>query len=283
VINNAMSLIAKAKSFAVEYGVDVNVVLQNYMFDRFLERISLSVYSDRFIVKGGFLIKSLIGLENRNTMDLDAALIHLNFTEENIVTMFENIIDIEIDDGMQFQYVRIERIIEGSKYHGFRVTITGRCSNIKNTLRFDVSTGDVITPRESVSKYKLLLEERHIEILSYNIETIMAEKLQTIISGGANNSRMKDFYDIYLLLKFRSDLNYRTLATALQNTCNARGTLHELKVWRITVQSFYSNDIMEKYWKTYVRKYIYVKEIMFSEVLKEVENVLRKCARAQDM
>ncbi len=202
-INNVQSLKDKSKNFAKENKLSVQQVLQNYMFERFLERLSISQYKSKFIIKGGLLLSSIIGINLRTTMDIDADIVGIDFEENEIKKLILDIINIELDDSVKIIFEKIENIKEDSEYGGFKVKLIGKMSNLEIPFHIDISTGDVITPKAIEYSYKKIFEDEYIQIYTYNQETIIAEKLQTILSRKIANSRMKDYYDLYFFANFK--------------------------------------------------------------------------------
>lgn len=202
-MKNAMQLKAIIKNLAKEKHISAQLVMQNFMLERLLERISISKYQQNFILKGGFLIAAMVGLDTRATMDMDATIKGLPVNEQTVREMFEEICKIELDDDVTFSFRSIGEIREGDVYTGYRVSLSANYPPMAVPLKLDITTGDKITPKEIEYQFKLLLEDRSISVLAYNLETIMAEKLETVISRGDQNTRPRDYYDIYILGKLQ--------------------------------------------------------------------------------
>ena len=202
-MKNAMQLKAVIKNMAKSKHISAQLVMQNFMLERLLERISVSNYKQNFILKGGFLIAAMVGLDTRATMDMDATIKGWAVNEESVKKMFMDICNIELKDDVMFEFKKIGEIREGDEYTGYRVSLVANYPPMAVPLKLDITTGDKITPKEIEYKFKLLLEEREISVLAYNLETIMAEKLETIISRGDQNTRPRDFYDVYILSKLQ--------------------------------------------------------------------------------
>ena len=229
-MKNAMQLKALLKNMAKQKNISAQLVLQNYMLERLLERVSVSKYHDNFILKGGFLIAAMVGLDTRATMDMDATLKGYPVNEETVQKMFEEICAIELNDDVTFTFRQIGEIREGDEYTGYRVALTADYPPMAVPLKLDITTGDKITPKEIEYSFKLLLEDRSISILAYNLETILAEKLETVISRSDQNTRPRDYYDIYVLMKLQShNVVLSSLKDALAATCNKRGSA---EVWK---------------------------------------------------
>ena len=190
---------------------DAQILMRNYMMERFLERISLSDYKDRFILKGGMLVAAMVGLDARSTMDLDATVKGTNVNVKNVGNMISSILSVPLEDGVTFRVKKISEIMEEAEYPGVRVSMETTFDGVRTPLKVDISTGDVITPREVRYSFKLMLEERAIEVWAYNLETVLAEKLETVISRNITNTRMRDFYDIHILKQLYGE----TLSTSM--------------------------------------------------------------------
>ncbi len=234
-MKNAMQLKAIIKKMAQEKKISAQLVLQNYMLERLLERVSVSKYRNHFILKGGFLIAAMVGLDTRATMDMDATIKGFPVDEGTIRTMFEDICAISLQDDVSFSFRSIGEIREGDEYTGYRVALTADFPPMAVPLKLDITTGDKITPKEIEYSFKLLMEDRSISVLAYNLETILAEKLETVISRSDQNTRPRDFYDIYVLLKLQhQNICIEQLKEALIATCNKRSST---EVVRITQRS----------------------------------------------
>lgn len=266
-MKNAMSLKSIVKNIAKEKKISAQLVLQNYMMERFLERMSVSDYHTNFIIKGGFLIASLVGLNSRATMDIDATIKNYSVNEESIQKMVEEICQIELQDDIIFTFSGIGEIREGDEYIGYRVSLIANYPPMSVPLKLDITTGDKITPREIEYEYRLLMEERTICIRAYNVATILAEKLETVISRGEQNTRLRDFYDIYILSKLRQEsIDLSILKKALENTINKRGSAEVIKEYEKIISVVRKGDVMNKRWDNYRKDFEYAKEISFNEV-----------------
>ena len=199
------------------------IIMRNYVMERFLERLSLSEYREKLILKGGTLVSAIVGLDTRSTMDIDATFKGFQLTEESARKAAEDITSIPLDDGMSFQVNRVAPIMDESDYPGIRVMMTATFERMKTPLKVDFSTGDVITPKEMEYSFKLLFEDRTISILAYNLETILAEKLETLFVRGTANSRMRDFYDLFVLGDMQT-YDSAVLNEAFSNTVKKRGS-----------------------------------------------------------
>lgn len=276
-MKNAMSLKAIVKNLAKEKKISAQLVLQNYMMERFLERMSISEYKDKFIIKGGFLIASMVGLDTRATMDIDATIKNYPVNEDTIRQMIEDICSINIEDDILFEFKSIGEIREGDEYTGYRAAVVAKYPPMAVPLKLDITTGDKITPREIEYKYKLLMEDRTINVLAYNLSTILAEKLETVISRGEQNTRPRDYYDIYILSKLRHDeIDYDALKMALDATVQKRGTVGIFEQYHEIISNVQKSEVMNHQWKNYKNEFEYATEIGFEEVCAAVILLMEK-------
>lgn len=261
-----MQLKAIVKSIAKEKKISAQLVLQNYMLERFLERVSLSPFRENFIIKGGFLIASMVGLDSRATMDMDATIKAYPVSRETIQNMIEGILDAPVDDGISFERRSIGEIREGDEYAGYRVALTASYEKMAVPLKLDITTGDKITPREIEYEYKLMLEDRSICVLAYNLPTILAEKLETVISRGDQNTRPRDYYDIFILTKLQSgNIDLGTLRDALMATAEKRGSIELIKRYIEIMQVVSNSPVMNRQWDDYRKDFEYASGIEFEE------------------
>lgn len=266
-MKNAMQLKAVVKKIAREKNISAQLVLQNYMLERFLERISNSEHWNHFIIKGGFLISSMVGLDSRTTMDMDATIKGYPVNEETVRKMVEEIIAIDLQDDITFSFKGIGKIREGDEYTGYRVALSANYPPMAVPLKLDITTGDRITPREIEYEYKLMLEERRIRVLAYNLSTILSEKLETVLSRGDQNTRPRDYYDIYILSKLYSEsIDWQTLTDAMAATTEKRGTTAITKQYQEIMKIVRSSEIMNQQWKNYRKDFDYAYGIEFAEV-----------------
>lgn len=276
-MKNAMQLKGLVKNIAKEKKISAQLVLQNYMLERFLERISLSSYRDNFIIKGGFLIASMVGLDSRATMDMDATIKGYPVNEETIRKMIEEVMTISVNDNIKFMFRSIGEIREGDEYTGYRVALDAVYEKMAVPLKLDITTGDKITPKEIEYDYRLMFEDRTIRVLAYNLPTILAEKLETVISRGDQNTRPRDYYDIYILTKLQSDnISLDSLRLALRATAERRGSVEIIKQYRIIMQVVKSNDVMNYQWNNYRENFEYADGIEFEETCDVVLAIMDK-------
>lgn len=274
-MRNTMQLKAVVKNIAKEKKISAQLVLQNYMLERFLERVSVSDYQDNFIIKGGFLIASMVGLNSRATMDMDATIRRYPVSEESIQKMVEEIIKIDLKDDITFNFKSISEIREGDEYTGYRVALTANYPPMAVPLKLDITTGDKITPREIEYEYKLMMEDRSICVLAYNVATILAEKLETIISRGDQNTRPRDYYDIYILTKLQAEnIDLETLAFALDATTKKRGSSAVVKQYHKIMEVVRNSAVMNQQWNNYRKDFDYAADIEFAEICDAVIRVM---------
>ena len=274
-MKNTTQLKALVKNIAKSKTISAQLVLQNYMMERFIERISLSNYRENIIVKGGLLISSIVGLESRTTMDIDMTVKGKTVDEMSILSIIRKISNIKIDDGVLFEVVNINEIREIDEYLGYRISLIANMPPMKIPLKLDITTGDKIIPKEVNYSYPLMFENRSVSITAYNLETILSEKIETIISRGNLNTRMRDFYDVYILLKLQEDnINYEVLGIALSQTAKKRGSINVIKNYKEIVEAIQVSSTMIDRWKNYQISSTYAQNIEFFEICKILDKVL---------
>ena len=273
-IKTARQLKDLIRNLSREKSADAQLLMRNYMMERFLERISLSEYRDKFILKGGMLVAAMVGLDARSTMDLDATVKGANVNVEDIENLISAIVSVPIDDGVKFQLKSISEIMDEAEYPGIRVSMTTTFDGVVTPLKIDISTGDAITPREVRYSFKLMLEDRSIDIWAYNLETVLAEKLETIITRTTTNTRMRDFYDIYILDQLHGNtLNRQTFYDALLATAKKRGTERHLAEAVDVLNEVESSPVMQKLWESYRRKFSYVADLEWNIIMRAVRSL----------
>lgn len=266
-MKSARQLKAKIKNLSAEKKVPAQILMRLYMMERLLERISVSNYKDKFIIKGGLLISSLIGVGSRVTMDLDATIKKLKLEKEIISKAFEEIFKIDLEDNITFEILKISEIRLEDIYPGLRISAVAFYEGIKTPLSIDMTTGDKITPKEIGYEYPLLFEDRKIKILAYNLETVLAEKLHTVLARGITNTRQRDFYDIWSLynLKF-NNINFSNLKSALEVTATKRGTPEISVNYKKVIEGIKNNEQMLFLWEKYRKDYLYAQDINFQKI-----------------
>lgn len=277
-IKTARQLKDLIRNLSKKNAADAQILMRNYMMERFLERIYSSSYRDKFILKGGMLVAAMVGLDARSTMDLDATVKGVNVNLKDVEKMMTEIITIPIDDGVTFQVKSISEIMDEAEYPGIRITMTTFFDGVRTPLKIDISTGDVITPKEIRYSFKLMLEERSIDVWAYNLETVLAEKLETIITRTTTNTRMRDFYDITILLQLYGDtLNQQTLHDALMATARKRGTERHLPEAIEVFDEVENSPVMQNLWAAYQRKFSYVSDLDWDAVMTAVRQLHTYC------
>lgn len=274
-MKNAMQLKAVVKNIAKEKKISAQLVLQNDMLERFLERVSVSEYRNHFIIKGGFLIASMVGLDARATMDMDATIKQYPVNRETIQKMTEEIIKINLEDEITFTLKNIVEIREGDVYTGYRVAFSANYPPMAVPLKLDITARDKITPHEVEYEYKLMMEDRSICVLAYNMATILAEKLETVISRGDQNTRPRDFYDIYILTKLQAEnIDLKTLAYALDATARKRGSSIFVKQYHKIMEMVRNSESMNRQWQNYQKDFDYAAGISFKETCDAVVRIM---------
>ena len=265
----------RIKSVAKQNNADARTLMRIYMMERFLERLARSEYRDNFIIKGGILVTAMIGVAHRSTMDIDTSMKNLNLSAEDALQVVNQVKDIDLDDGVSFEVKDVSNIMDEMEYPGIRVTMNANVGRLITPLKIDISTGDVITPRAIEFNYDLLLEDRSISLWSYNLETILAEKLQTVLARGILNTRMRDFYDIRMLLDTYEDkVNKAVLKDAFAATCKKRGTDHLQEQAEEIIKIIEADEQLQVLWRAYQKKYSYAAEIDYASVISGVRKLM---------
>jgi predicted nucleotidyltransferase component of viral defense system len=270
-MKNSRQLKDLIRNMAKEKGINAQILLRNYMLERLLERISLSEFKDHFVLKGGMLIAAVVGIDLRSTIDMDATIKSYPLSLDTVQDIFHSILSVPIDDGVSIVLKDAITIRDEADYTGVRVSLEARMDNTRIPLKVDITAGDVIMPKEMVYTFDLLLENRSIDILAYNIETIIAEKLETILSRSIANSRMRDFYDLHILLKLRGQaIDANTLTQAVQATAKRRGTAALLSDAAAILEDIFTDESLSKSWEKYRREYSYAEDISWDNVKQSV-------------
>lgn len=265
----------RIKSVAKQNNADARTLMRIYMMERFLERLTQSEYRDNFIIKGGILVTAMIGVAHRSTMDIDTSMKNLNLSAEDALRVVNQVKDIDLDDGVSFEVKDVSNIMDEMEYPGIRVTMNANVGRLITPLKIDISTGDVITPRAIEFNYDLLLEDRSIKLWSYNLETILAEKLQTVLARGILNTRMRDFYDIRMLVDTYEDkVNKAVLKDAFAATCKKRGTDNLQEQAEEIVKIIEADEQIQVLWRAYQKKYSYAAEIDYASVISGVRKLM---------
>lgn len=265
---NIESIKGKIRSMAEKKNLKSQEVLQIYFFERFLERLSKSNYKNNFVIKGGFLISSLIGIENRTTMDMDTTIKGIALKEEKIKEIVEEIININVDDGIKFEIKDISYIREEDEYENFRISLIANVGKTKNPMKLDLTTGDAITPREIEYTYPCIFSQEDIKIMAYPLETILAEKYETIIRRNITTTRMRDFYDLYTLYKLKKDeIDYKILKEAIERTSDKRGSQEIMKDYEEIIEDIKEDSYQRSLWEVYLSENKYIGDLTFDKVV----------------
>ena len=266
------------RNLSKKKSADAQILMRNYMMERLLERISLSDYKDRLILKGGMLVAAMVGLDARSTMDLDATVKGANVSVEDVEHIISSVLSVPLEDGVDFRVKRISEIMEEADYPGVRVSMETTFDGVVTPLKIDISTGDVITPREVRYSFKLMLEDRSIDVWAYNLETVLAEKLETIITRTTTNTRMRDFYDIAILQQlYGSTLDPHVLHDALLATAHKRGTERHLAEAAEVFDEVENSPVMQDLWAAYQKKFSYASDLGWDTVMAAVRQLFARC------
>lgn len=271
--SKAMSLKAKIRNMAKEKDTSAQVILQNYMFERFLERLSKSNYKNNFILKGGMLIAAIVGIDNRSTMDMDATIKNYPITIDSLTKAVTEICNIEINDDVNFSFTGIEPIRDDDIYGGYRVSIKADYDTIVTPLSIDITTGDVITPQEVLYLFKMLFDEGTIEVWAYNIETVLAEKVETILQRGEINTRPRDFYDIYVLVNTQ-EFDKTVFAKALERTVKHRNTSNIFNDINNRIETIETSEVLKERWIKYSKNYPYAEDIAYENTVDALRKLI---------
>lgn len=274
-MSKAMSLKAKIRNIAKQKNIPAQVILQNYMFERLLVRLSASEYKEKFVLKGGMLVAAIVGLDNRATMDMDTTLKNLPLTPEAIRSALEDICSIAFDDGVVYEIGTISPIRKDDIYGGYRVMLNARFDIMLTSLSIDVSTGDVITPHAVQYNFSEIFDdEKSYELWAYNIETVMAEKVETILRRGIFNTRPRDFYDAYILTTTQK-FDITVFEDALKATANHRGTTNQIADVPSILHNIEESPELKTMWDKYRKQFSYAKNITYEQIMDSIKALLK--------
>lgn len=272
--SNANSFKAKIKNMAKDRGIPAQQLQQNFLIEQVLKLIAKSSYKDSFIVKGGYLIGQLIGLDKRTTMDLDVTLKGTTLSQENLITIFEEILS-DSDDVFSFEVDKLEPIRQDDEYGGFSLKFNATFDTLREVVFIDITTGDKITPREITYSMSSLFANETIEVWTYNLETVLAEKLETIISRGVASTRPRDRYDLFTLYHIRKDeIDFDVLRKALANTVEKRGSKEAIDIWESQLNSIETDEYQKQLWTRYQRQFKYAQDISFEKSVQIVRELM---------
>ena len=268
-------LFEKSKKLAEDSGLTQLELYQRFMFERILERISVSKYNENFILKGGLLLSAMLGINSRSTRDMDISIKGIDVSQEKMLKILNEILSIDIDDKVKFEVVNITDIRADDEYGGNKYHLVGKLENLKVALEIDISTGDEITPKELNFEYTSIFDNKKIYIGTYNIETILSEKVETILRRGKYNTRMKDYYDVYFFLtKLKNEINLEIFKQALNNTLRKREAFNYYNDYKQILNGLTNDERINNYWNTYKKKNKYAENIEFDELIKVLEKFL---------
>ena len=271
-IKNRDSLKAKVSNLSEKTSIPNKYLIQNFMFEALLKRISISKYKDKFIIKGGLLLSSIFGVDLRSTMDLDTTIKGLSLDRETITKAIKEIINIDLDDNIKLEIENIKDIREEDLYQGFEVNLKAEFDGLKTNLMIDITTGDVITYKEIEFKYNTIFGNETINIMTYNYETIIAEKFESIISRNIDNTRMKDYYDLYMFVNLKwDDINKEVLRKAIINTSKVRETLDYIDDTNRYIELISDDSRLKLLWDSYKNNYEYAKDINFEDTINAIK------------
>lgn len=274
---NIESIKGKIRNISKDKNLSSQEVLQMYFFERFLKRLSISKYKNNFVIKGGFLISSIIGIENRTTMDIDTTVKGIPLRKEGIKEIVEEIINIEVNDGIKFKLKGIHYIKEDDEYENFRVSIVAEIGKIKNPMKIDITTGDIITSREIEYSYKSIFNKENIKVMAYTLETVIAEKYESIIKRNITTTRMRDFYDLYILYNLKNkEIDYKILKEAITKTSIRRESLEIIKNYREILEDIKKDPYLLDLWNSYRKENKYIGNLEFDDVIKSISDISEK-------
>ena len=274
--SNAMSFKAKIKNIAKEKGIPPQQAQQHYLIEEVLNLISKSSYRNSFIVKGGYLIGQMIGLDKRTTMNLDVTLKGTSLNRDNLINIFEGIVS-NTTSVFSFTVDKLEPIRQDDIYGGFSIKLNATFDTLNEVIFIDVTTGDKITPREISYSMPSLFTNHTIDVWTYNLETVLAEKLETIISRGVASTRPRDRYDLFILFKLRKNqIDFTILKRAVENTSEKRNSKELIQNWKNQVRGIETSDYQKNLWIRYQRQFKYAKDISFEESVQIINEIMKQ-------
>lgn len=273
--NSSRQLKDWINNMAKKNNLIANTILQNFIMERLLERISVSEYKNNFILKGGFLIAAIVGIDMRSTMDMDTTVKGVSVNQETVEEMLSKILSVNLDDNVIFKLKNIKSIHDVSDYDDFRVSIEAQFFTMRVNMKIDITTGDMIIPEEVEYSFKLMFEDRDISIKAYNLDTILAEKIESILARNIANTRARDYYDVYILLTLRrNDIDMESLRRAIRKKAEERNTLIYVDNSSKYVTDIEESEDLNAIWEAYTKKYPYAKDIVFLEITKIIREII---------
>lgn len=276
-IKTSNQLKAKVRNLSEGDTQRAQTLIRTFIMERFLERISLSQYRDCFILKGGMLVAAVTGMDMRATMDIDTTIKALPLNAQDAKRIVKEIAEITIEDGVSFKITKVSDIMEEHEYPGIRIMLEATLDRMRQPIKIDISTGDIITPDAVEFSYRLMFEDRSISLMAYNIETLLAEKMETVLSRGIANTRMRDFYDIYILTEQSIDVGKCILPHALTAVCCKRGSESYIADTAQILADIESSSLIRTEWERYRKNNFYVGDLKFGDVMQAVKNLFRCC------
>ena len=278
-IKTSRQLKDKVRNMARGDSAKAQLLIRNYGMERFLERVSLSEHRDNFILKGGMLVSAMVGLENRATMDIDTSIRNMPLDTIAAKAMVKEIIAVPVDDNIRFEINDFGTIMDDAEYSGVRISLNAFLDATRIPLKIDISTGDAITPAAVNYQYKLMFEERYITLWAYNLETVLAEKIETVLSRSVLNTRLRDFYDLYVLQDTGLEIDKATLAAALTATARKRGSEQALALYERTLDEIRISPLMREQWERYQGKNNYAAGIVWDDVISDIRALCDDCCK----
>lgn len=278
-IKTSRQLKDKVRNMARGDSAKAQLLIRNYGMERFLERVSLSEHRDNFILKGGMLVSAMVGLENRATMDIDTSIRNMPLDTIAAKAMVEEIIAVPVDDNICFEINDFGTIMDDAEYSGVRISLNAFLDATRIPLKIDISTGDAITPAAVNYQYKLMFEERYITLWAYNLETVLAEKIETVLSRSVLNTRLRDFYDLYVLQDTGLEIDKAPLAAALTATARKRGSEQALALYERTLDEIRISPLMREQWERYQGKNNYAAGIVWDDVISDIRALCDDCCK----
>lgn len=277
-MNTSIQLKALIRNLSKEKNVQAEIILRNFMLERLLERIALSSFQDKFILKGGMLVAAMVGIDTRSTLDMDATIRGIALSEEALENVLQEILECPVDDGVAMTLKGFENIRDESEYPGIRVSIEAILDKTRQVMKVDITTGDQITPRAMEYSFRLLFENRSISILAYNLETVLSEKMETILSRSTANTRMRDYYDVYILTTLRKqDINWEVFTEAFRNTATKRGSYGRLlETGHDSMEEIEKSQVLAELWNRYQKKNDYASDLSWDVVVESTRELYRK-------
>ena len=280
-IQTSIQLKALIRNMSKSDSSKAQLLIRNYGMERFLERVSLSKYRDNFILKGGMLVSSIVGLDQRATMDVDTTVRNMPLDVDHARVIVEEIAAIPLEDNIRFEIRDVSTIMDDAEYGGVRLSLDALLETMKIPLKIDISTGDTVTPAAIHYRYKLMFEERYIELWAYNLETVLSEKIETVLSRSTANTRLRDFYDIYILQRTGSPIDLDILSIALQATIHKRKSEMILTSYGSTLTELQTSEAMRLLWNTFQSKNSYAAGISWDDVMASISYICNICIESK--